>query len=106
MGVLPTADSKMLYTEEANDFIAYLDSLQTQTLYAIISSKNLARLLYLAGGNTLIVKDAWGRFRDTVSLKEPNYQNLLNVARERVNSGLISQDWYRDFMTLVNESAS
>jgi len=103
MDVLPISHRNINPLEDAHTLVEYLEHL-LKTPRAIVSVKHLAQLGYLADcSEILITKQDYQKSRQLISLHDYDYANLVELARERVDQGLVPSNWLEEFKKSYGE---
>lgn len=104
MEVLPVLDvpKSPLSFEDAEGLVSYMEY-RLQTPRAIVSIAYLAQLGYLAACEMRISKsDFENSSKWFVSLHDFDYADLVPLARERIQQGLIPDNWLEGFAKFMN----
>lgn len=103
MGVLPVSHSNTVSFENATGLVVYME-FRLQTPRALITLEHFAQLGYLANRETRMNKEDLAKRGQYVSLHDHDYADLVALARNRINQGLIPDNWIEEFRTFT-ESA-
>lgn len=100
---LPVSHDNTNSLDIASNFADYLEH-RLQTKRALVSKQYFAKMRYLAGCKVLVKKSDLAKMGPLVSLRDHDYADLVPIIRNRINQGLIPDNWVQLFDEHIAES--